>query len=116
MTLQTQSRAHTPLDWAVVVTVTVPIVWITSSALRDAPVDMKAVFPIAAPFSMLACALVVVWMVKGGAKSQLWHWLPPFWPWGRAVTSPSGRWLVVLAMVGGSVAGTAIYLFGNGVT
>ena len=55
-----------------------------------------------------SCALLIVWMARGGADSPLWNWLPPFWPWGPKVASSEGRWLVVLAMVAGAVIGGTI--------
>jgi hypothetical protein len=53
----------------------------------------------------ISCLILIVWMRRGGDKSVLWEWFPPFWPWGRYVRSSEGRWLVVLAMVGGAVIG-----------
>lgn len=47
------------------------------------------------------CSLLFLWMCLGGQKSKLWRWVPPlcFFP-----TILWIRWVVVIAMIGGTLA------------
>jgi hypothetical protein len=66
---------------------------------------------VAIAFGALYCSLLVARMLGGGARSPIWNWLPPLWPWGRLVSSPTGRWIVVLALVAGTIAGIVSLIF-----
>jgi hypothetical protein len=57
------------------------------------------------------CSLLIGWMLGDGAQSPLWNWLPPLWPWGWVVQSRVGRWIVVLALTAGTIAGIVSVLF-----
>lgn len=48
------------------------------------------------------CALLVVWMALGGQRSNLWNWLPPFCFFPKVLWI---RWLIVIALAAGTVAG-----------
>jgi len=94
----------TRIDWLVLADIAaILLLCIGSAATRSPPTP--TVVHIADALAAPSCVLLLVWMWRGGATSPLWNWLPPFWPWGRRVQSSAGRWLVVLALVAGTVAG-----------
>jgi len=48
------------------------------------------------------CAPLLLWMVLGGQRSNLWNWLPPFCFFPKVLWI---RWLIVIALAAGTVAG-----------
>jgi hypothetical protein len=98
------ARRLTRLDWIValdtVVILALVILHPNSSTLPGA-----AFVRFTLAYTGVSCVILIVWMLRGGAESSLWNWLPPFWPISRGVPSSEGRWLVVLAMVAGAVVG-----------
>ena len=74
-----------------------------ASQFVDSP--RRRLCPLHTAYTGVSCIILIVWMLRGGAESSLWNWLPPFWPISRSVPSSEGRWLVVLAMVAGAVIG-----------
>ena len=48
------------------------------------------------------CALLLLWMALGGQRSSLWDWLPPFCVFPKVLWV---RWLVVIVLIGGTIAG-----------
>ncbi len=56
--------------------------------------------------AVFGCVLMLSWMsVADGARSRLWRWLPPFWPWGYFLTGAVARWGLVLLLVAGTIMG-----------
>jgi hypothetical protein len=56
--------------------------------------------------ALITIVTLVVWMrVGGGAGSQLWEWLPPFWPLGSTCRSVFARWLIVILLILGTMLG-----------
>ncbi len=95
------TRAMDRYDWIVALMTVVIWCWLISVSVRVFEVNMLlAVFG-----SLLSVSVLLLWMVRGGAESTLWSWLPPFWPWGYITKSSAGRWLVILAMALGSTVG-----------
>ena len=52
--------------------------------------------------AILECVLLLVWMGLGGQTSSLWNWLPPFCFFPKVLWV---RWLVIIGLVGGTLAG-----------
>ncbi len=52
--------------------------------------------------ALAECALVLLWMCLGGQRSNLWDWLPPFCVFPKVLWI---RWLVVVVLIGGTIAG-----------
>ena len=50
------------------------------------------------------CGLLLFWMGVGGQRSQLWSWLPPFCFFPKIMWL---RWVIVIALNGGTLAGIA---------
>ncbi len=48
------------------------------------------------------CASLLLWMVLGGQRSNLWNWLPPFCFFPKVLWI---RWLSVIAVTAGTIAG-----------
>jgi hypothetical protein len=59
-----------------------------------------------APYIIALCTLMVAWMKKGGAKSQLWKWMPPLMPWGWILKADTSRWAFVVIFASVGVAST----------
>jgi glycerol uptake facilitator-like aquaporin len=101
--------AHTNLDRAIVGLTLVVVIWTFAGPQLS---ESRAVYErVAVGFSVAYCSLLIARMLGGGAQSPLWNWLPPLWPWGRIVQSNTGRWIFVLVMLVGAVAGTVSVLF-----
>jgi len=89
------------LDWTIVALVALavlfPIVAIEHLQKRNAIMNGIAIS---------GCILLFVWMWLGdGARSKIWNWLPPFWPWGRILSGRISRWALVLFLIAGTVCG-----------
>ena len=95
------TRRLTFLDWLVLAEL-VLIVCVT--ATHSGPVSLKF-FKVLVPLCILTWATLAAWMFRDGSSSALWNWLPPFWPWGRLLTSPRARWGFVLVMIAGGILG-----------
>jgi hypothetical protein len=93
------------LDWLVLIDdVAVFVFCIAAGAAGFRPTTPTALYSTLI-FSWGSCALLLVWMARGGATSPLWTWLPPFWPLGSRFSSTEGRWLVILALTAAAVIG-----------
>ena len=58
------------------------------------------------PLAVAGCVLLLSWMsFADGARSKLWSFLPPFWPWSRYATGPVSRWVIVILLIAGTVMG-----------
>jgi hypothetical protein len=99
-----QARKNRPmkiLDWLLVALVAFAILlpFFAAEKLQqwDAALNGIAIF---------CCLLMLVWMWLGdGARSPVWNWLPPFWPWGRILSGAISRWGLVLMLIAGTVCG-----------
>ena len=58
--------------------------------------------------SVAICVAMTAWMVKGGATSKLWNWLPPLWPWGYVAKSYVTRWILVAVLIAGAMTGVIV--------
>jgi hypothetical protein len=95
------ARKMTELDWAVLASFVGIFTLVPFGYLLP-----KTAFSILkAAYAAIFCALVLVWMKDGGARSPLWKWLPPFLPSGLLLRSSSARWAFVWFFVLGVMAG-----------
>jgi hypothetical protein len=99
------SRPMSVIDWFVVALVVMAIALpflIASVGTAARATWMSAGNALA----ILGCVLLLSWMaVADGAHSRVWRWLPPFWPWGKHVTAPAGRWIIVVLVILGTLLG-----------
>ena len=95
--------AYTSLDRAIIGLTLAMVVWIFFGPLMVEGGETQSLIAIA--LGALYCFLLVARMLRGGAQSPIWNWLPPLWPWGRIVQSSTGRWMVVLALAAGTTVG-----------
>ncbi len=98
------SRPMRVMDWLIVVlfaiAILLPLAILSSSGTRRATWEMAG-----NALAIIACVVLLSWMYfADGAHSRVWRWLPPFWPWGRHVTAPVGRWCIVLLLILGTLA------------
>jgi glycerol uptake facilitator-like aquaporin len=101
--------AHTNLDRAIVGLTLIVVIWTFAGSQFS---ESRAVYErVAIGFSVAYCSLLITRMLSGGAQSPLWNWLPPLWPWGRIIQSNTGRWIFVIVMLAGTVAGIVQILF-----
>jgi hypothetical protein len=98
-------RSLTPLDRIVAALLLTMIALIVVSWWSLSVSRFVFESPVVMIYSIVTCAALVVWMTKGGANSELWNWLPPFWPWGYIAKAAWARWAIVGFLVAGSVAG-----------
>ena len=94
----------TRLDWIVALD-TVGLLALAILHPNSSTLPGAALVRFTLAYTGVGCIILIVWMLRGGAESSLWNWLPPFWPISRSVSSPEGRLLVVLGMVAGAVIG-----------
>ena len=93
------------MDWLIVglviCAVILPIAM--SSAGPDARLRIENA---AMVLAATGCALLLSWMsFADGARSKVWSFLPPFWPWSRYAAGPVSRWVIVILLVAGTVMG-----------
>jgi hypothetical protein len=98
----------TRIDWLVIVDVAAIIAVIIMHS--DVPAAHSNFLRTMILLSGISWPILIVSMLRGGANSSLWKWLPPFWPWGRILVSSGTRWCFVLVMVGASALGASIIL------
>ena len=93
------------MDWLVVGLVVCAV--LLPMAMAPAAPDARSRFENAATVLALAgCILMLSWMWFGdGARSKVWDFLPPFWPWSRYAAGPVSRWVIVILLVAGTLAG-----------
>jgi len=66
---------------------------------------------VALPFAILACIVLLLWLVKGdGAQSNLWNWLPPFWCFRHF--GYTGRLMLIIMLALGALGCVVAFLFG----
>jgi hypothetical protein len=100
-----ESRPMGVMDWFVVALVVMAIV-LPLSLLSASTAARAAWINAGNALAILGCVLLLSWMaVADGAHSRVWRWLPPFWPWGKHVTAPAGRWIIVVLVVIGTLLG-----------
>jgi hypothetical protein len=98
------AKAAPLMDWAVVVSMSLVLI----HALTLLVIGVRARAWLERHFTLLAiwavanCAVLLTWMLGGGAKSVLWRWLPPFCMFPDVKWL---RWVVVVAVVSGTVMG-----------
>jgi hypothetical protein len=92
------------LDWIVIVDVAIIVLVTVAKALYGGEDPRFVMWMV--PLAVATWPILIFWMLKGGSASSLWTWLPPFWPWGRIVTSHTGRWCLVLVLIAGSILGS----------
>jgi hypothetical protein len=93
------------MDWLVVglmvCAVILPLAMVSAS-----PGARQTIEAAATVLAVAGCVLMLAWMaLAGGAHSKLWDFLPPCWPWGRFLSGPVSRWVLVLLLVSGTVMG-----------
>ena len=98
------------LDWLVLIAITCVLVGscVLVLAGRSYITYLQLHFWIAACMALVVCILMMSWMFKGGAKSALWLWLPPFCLFPKIEWI---RWLVVVGMVAGTLTGIILNVY-----
>ena len=94
------------LDWLVLFLTSIIIIWVVSTWFIGNYFNEKIIFA----YSFVSEIFIVIWMLNGGAKSVLWNWLPPFWPWGDILKSEKSRWFLIIFMILGTVTGFIQYV------
>lgn len=98
-----QPRAMRTIDWLVVSLVGCAVVLPAAIASTD-PEHRQLIERAATILAFAGCALLLSWMwFADGAHSNVWRWLPPFWPWSRYLTSTVSRWCLVVLLVLGTI-------------
>jgi hypothetical protein len=93
------------MNWLVVGVVVCAVVLplVMDSASSDTRHTVEAAGTVLAA---AGCLLMLSWMgLADGARSKLWDFLPPFWPWGRFACTSVARWVLVLLVVAGTIMG-----------
>ena len=99
------TRPMRTMDWLIVTLVVfaggLPLLMATASADRR-----QTLLTAATGLAAAGCVLMLSWMwFADGARSRVWRWLPPFWPWGRYLTGTGSRWSFVVLLILGTVLG-----------
>ena len=90
-----QSRPMRTMDWFIVTliagAVILPALLVSADAGPRQFVEGAAIL-----LTAIGSVLLLSWMwFADGAHSCLWHWLPPFWPWSRFLTTTLSRQCLV---------------------
>jgi hypothetical protein len=93
------------MDWLIVALVVFAVV--LPFLMTSASADRRLTLEIAATWlAVTGCVLMFSWMwFADGARSRVWRWLPPFWPWGRLLTGTASRWCLVVLLILGTLLG-----------
>src|ERR1017187_5200016 len=100
-----ECRPMRTMDWLIVAliitAVVLPCFMASASAERRQTLET-----VASGLAVAGCVLMFCWMwFADGARSRVWQWLPPFWPWGRLLTGTASRWGLVVLLILGTVLG-----------
>ena len=108
------------LDWAVLMVLIASVIFgviaQSTQSLTHTPTGTVRHIPavillIALPSAVLACVVLLLWLVKGdGARSNLWNWLPPFVCFRHL--GCMGRSVIIIVIVLGTLGGIVAFLFG----
>ncbi len=93
-------RPMRTIDWLIVGLIVLASVlpFLMASASSDHRQTLKTA---GTGLAVAGCVLMFSWMwFADGARSRLWRWLPPFWPWGRLLTGAASRWCLVMHCLG----------------
>lgn len=103
-----QTPQHRPMrimDWLVVGLVACAVVLPIAMASAGSDVRVR-VEPAVRIFAFSGCVLLLSWMWFGdGARSTVWNFLPPFWPWSRYAAGTVSRWIIVILLIAGTLMG-----------